>query len=331
MAKFKPQYRRLLFIDRMIKEGAYPNCSSLAEEWEVSDKTIQRDIDYLRDELDAPIDYDSIKHGYYYTEPNFSLPAISVTESDLFSVCVAQTVLSQFRNTPLFKKLSSVFEKIRDSLPDKTTIHPSWMSERILVFPEAATRMNSDIWDTLAKAIRDNRRLAIRHSSPGPKAGQAEERKVDPYYLVSYRGEWYLSTYCHLRQSIRTFAVSRIAGARILDEPFTMQAGMTPKRMFGDQFGIIWKDKFHKVRIHFSPEVAPYIRERQWHPLQQLKDTRDGGVVLEFTTNHVNEVKDWVLSWGAGATVLSPKPLVDKVTMALKQAAANYRKGRDTA
>ena len=133
MPKFKPQYKRLLFIDRKIKEGRYPNCSGMALEWEVSRKTVQRDIDYLRDDLDAPVAYDALKHGYYYTEPSYSLPAISVSESDLFSVCVAQTVLSQFRNTPLFQKLSSVFEKIRDSLPDKTTVHPSWMNERILV------------------------------------------------------------------------------------------------------------------------------------------------------------------------------------------------------
>jgi predicted DNA-binding transcriptional regulator YafY len=48
-------------------------------------------------------------------------------------------------------------------------------------------------------------------------------------------------------------------------------------------------------------------------------------VVLEFTTNHVNEVKDWVLSWGGGATVLAPEMLVDKVKQGLKQASANYK------
>jgi len=324
--KFKPQYRRLLFIDRKIKERAYPNCVSLAKEWEVSDKTIQRDIEYLRDQLDAPIAYDQLKHGYFYTEPSFSLPAINISESDLFSVCVAQTVLSQFRNTPLFKKLSSVFEKIRDSLPDKTAVHPSWMSERILVFPEPATLVNAAIWDTLAKAIRDNRRLSITHSPPAGKGTDAGPRIVDPYYLVSYKGEWYLSSYCHYRKAIRTFAVSRIKKAVILDESFRMPASMTKKRMFGDQLGIIWKDKFHKVRIRFSPEVAPYIRERQWHPLQKVKDLRTGGLILEITTNHLNEVKDWVLSWGPSATVLGPPALADKVRQSLKQTAANYRK-----
>jgi len=326
MQKFKPQYRRLMFIDRRIKEGAYPNCAGLAAEWEVSDKTIQRDIEYLRDQLDAPVAYDAVRHGYYYTEPNFSLPAISISESDLFSVCVAQTVLSQFRNTPLFQKLSSVFEKIRDALPDKASINTAWMGERILVFPEPVTQVNAGTWDTLAKALRDNRRIAIRHvAAAGDRSRTVEERIVDPYFMVSHKGEWYLSTYCHLRKSIRTFAVSRITSVRIMDETFKLPAGLTAEKMFGDRMGIIWKDRYYRVRIYFSPEVAPFIRERQWHPAQVIKERRDGGLVLEFTTNHINEVKDWILSWGPGATVLSPGVLREKVISDVSRAAANYR------
>lgn len=326
MAKFKPQYRRLLFIDRKIREGGYPNCVSLGAEWEVSAKTIQRDIDYLRDELEAPVAYDRLRHGYTYTEPSYSLPAIRVSESDLFSVCVAETVLRQYRNTPLFRKLSSVFQRVRDSLPDKTAVNPAWLSEHILVFPEPATRIDPAVWDTLARAIHDNRRVRIRHRSPRGKGMEELERTVDPYYLVSYRGEWYLSGHCHLRRSIRTFGVSRISEAAVLDEASAPTPGMTASRMFGDQFGIIWKDAFHKVRIRFTAGMAPYIRERQWHPAQRIKEERKGGLVLEFTTNHLNEVKDWVLSWGEGATALAPRILVARVRSSLRAAAANYRR-----
>ncbi len=325
MPKFKPQFRRLLFIDRAIKAGTFPNCARLAAEWEVSDKTIQRDIDYLRDQLEAPLAYNRLKRGYYYTEPTFALPAINLNESDLFAVCVAQTVLNQYRHTPLFQKLASVFAKIHAALPDKTPVKPAWMDERILVFPEPATRVDCEVWDTLAKALRENRRLRIVHAGPGGGEADAGPRTVDPYYLVSYKGEWYLSSFCHRRQAIRTFAISRIRRAAVLEEGFTLPAGMTHQRMFGDPFGIIWKEAFHQVRIRFSPEVAPYIRERQWHPRQTIRDLRGGGAVLEFTTNHLNEVKDWALSWGPGATVLAPRALVDKVRKALRQAAANYR------
>ena len=198
MLKFKPQFKRLLFIDRKLREGKYPNCMTLAREWEVSAKTIQRDLDYLRDELSAPVAYDPLHHGYHYTEPSFSLPAISVSESDLFTLCCVRTLLSQYRNTPLYEKLASVLNKIAESLPDQTRVNPSWMTDRILIFPEPVTRVNSQTWDTVAKAIRENRRLALTHASPGRSDQTEGERKVDPYYLVSHKGEWYLTAYCHL-------------------------------------------------------------------------------------------------------------------------------------
>jgi len=198
MAKFKPQYRRLLFIDRRIREGMYPNCSSLAREWEVSAKTIQRDIDYLKYELDAPLEYEPVKHGYYYTEENYRLPAITISESDLFAVCIAQAALRQFENTPVYGSLASVFEKIEGSLPEKVVVHPAWIDSRIIFFPQPAPEISTRTWDTVAKALRENRRLRIAHRAPGRK--EFIERDVDPYYLVNYRGEWYLNSMCHLRK-----------------------------------------------------------------------------------------------------------------------------------
>ena len=326
MSKFKPQYRRLLFIDKKLKEGAYPNCTSLATEWEVNSKTIQRDMAYLINELQAPIEYDSVHRGYRYTEDNYSLPAINISESDLFAVFIAQRALGQFKNTPLYDKLSSIFSKIRDSLPDRTTIQPSWLDDRILVFPEPATNIAPAVWDTVAKAIRDNRRLLISHAAPGHRT--LTDRKIDPYYLVNCKGEWYISSFCHARNAIRTFAVSRLVKAEILPEPFTMPASLTKEKMFGDQFGIIWNDKSFKVRISFSAEVAPYIKERQWHRLQKITELRNGRLVLEFTTNHLNEVKDWLLSWGDGAKVLAPPLLAQRVQSSLSNALRLYGKGR---
>jgi len=323
MTKFKPQFKRLLFIDRQIRERCYPNCTALAEEWEVSPKTIQRDIDYMKYELDAPIAYDSVKHGFYYTEARFTLPAINITESDLFAVVIAERVMKQFKNTPLHGKLAAVFARIQNSLPDSTTVNAAWLGDRIAVFPEPVTRINPAVWDTLAGAIRGNLRVRIRHG--GSVAGaHAGERVVDPYYLVGHKGEWYLSGLCHTRQSIRTFAVSRIRQATVMSETFKMPGEMTLNRMYGDCFGIIWKPDFYKVRIRFTPKVAALIRERQWHPSQVIKSLGSGGMILEFTTNHLNEVLDWILSWGPEAKILSPPRLVERARSSLQASLRQY-------
>ena len=322
MAKFKPQYRRLLFVDRKIREGGFPNCSSLAKEWEVSRKTIQRDIDYLCYELDAPVKYDQRKHGYYYTESSYRLPAINISESDLFALCVAERALKQFEGTPVHAKLVSVFDRIQQSLPSNSSVDPAWIDERVFVFPEAKASVDLETWDTIADALRLNRRLWVEHRSPGKKA--TVSREVEPYYLVNFKGEWYLSAMCLLRSQVRTFAVSRITSIRVLEDEFVMPRGFSKEIMFGDSFGIIWNKKRSVVRIRFGATVAPYIEERKWHPQQEIKRKKGGAIELRFETIHLKEVKDWVLSWGSAARVLAPAELKTLVKRELSEMIDSY-------
>ena len=92
MQRTKCQFNRLVELDRHIRAGNYPNCLTFSVKWEVAQKTIQRDIEYLRDGLGAPIDYDRDRKGYYYTDTNWFLPALSVTEGDLFYLLLASKV-----------------------------------------------------------------------------------------------------------------------------------------------------------------------------------------------------------------------------------------------
>jgi len=321
MPKFKPQYRRLLFIDREIRKGRYPNCRSLAGEWEVSSKTIQRDIDYLRYELDAPIDYDPTRFGFFYTEPNYRLPAISISESDLFAVCVAEQALRAFRNTPLHERLLSVFNKIGDSLPDRISVHPAWLDSRVTVFAEPITTIRPEVWETIAVAMRENRQISMQYAGVGR---EPTERTIDPYHLVSHRGEWYVIAYCHRSEGIRTFAVSRALGATLETTTFNLPEQYDEQALAREQFGIRWDAEEHAVAIRFDAKAAPYIRERTWHPEQTLRHTASDGVEIRFRTRHLQEVRDWILSWGSHAKPLKPKALVNMVRDELSAALNHY-------
>ena len=82
MKETKPNHQmleRLIYIHKRIKAGKYPNCTFLSKKLECSIPTINRDIEFLRDRFLAPIEYDSAKKGYYYTqEYNMPLNSISV-------------------------------------------------------------------------------------------------------------------------------------------------------------------------------------------------------------------------------------------------------------
>jgi predicted DNA-binding transcriptional regulator YafY len=208
-------------------------------------------------------------------------------------------------------------------LPNNAKIDPAWIDNRIFFFPVPLTKIDLNIWETIADALRQNRQLELTYKSPSNK--KTSTRVVDPYHLVNYKGEWYLSSLCHDKMKIRTFSVSRIQKIELLKDHFDMPKKYTRDKMFGDMLGIIWSSEKHDVKIRFSAEIAPYIGERTWHPKQKITKSKDGSIVLSFTTNHLNEVKDWLLSWGPNATALAPPKLVSKIKSDLKDMVKAYR------
>src|SRR5882757_7737356 len=119
----RPPLVRMLQLHQQLQAGSFPNCRKLADELEVSTKTIQRDIDFMRDQLGLPIEYDQLQFGFVYTEPVTSFPTIEVSEGEVIALLVAQKALEQYRGTPFEKPLRTAFAKITDGLKDKIGFH----------------------------------------------------------------------------------------------------------------------------------------------------------------------------------------------------------------
>lgn len=321
MAKYKPQHSRLLFIDRKIREQRYPNCASLARDWEVSVRTVQRDLDYLRDELDAPLAYSAKERGYYYTEPQYRMPAIDLRERDLFAIYLAERLLSQYQGTPVYDSLRTVFAKIEDSLPDRVTTKPGSDQELFTVLPPSATSVDPQVFTTVLDGLRHQTRLHLVYRHP---QGAASERQVDPYHGVRYEGDWYIIGHCHLRGALRTFSLARILSVRKGVERFIVPPDFDVHALFGSHFGIHWGQDAVQVRIHFLPQAAVYVRERQWHPSQHIEELADGALILNLTISHLLEVQRWILSWGEAAKVLCPRHLAESIQATAQRLVQRY-------
>ena len=310
MAKYKPQHARLLFIDRQIREKQYPNCTSLADEWEVNARTIRRDLDYLRYQLEAPLAYSGSKRGYYYTEEQYQLPAIQIRERDLFALYLADKLLAQYEGTPIYDSLQSVFQKIKDSLPEKISLSPGSEQSLFTVIPSSVTVVLPEVLEQVFSALRSATRLGIVYRSPGAEPGT---RTIDPYHCIRYEGDWYVLAYCHLRQAIRTFSLARMLSVQPMQVPFQRPENFDFQALFASHFGIHWGKGSIDVQIRFQRTAAAYIRERQWHPSQTLEERGNGDLILTMTVNHLLELKRWILSWGAAAKVLSPERLAREI------------------
>lgn len=112
-----------------------PSITWHTEKWEVSAKTIQRDLDYMRYQLDAPIEYSAKHRGHRYTEEQYQLPAMDIKQSDLFGIYLAEKLLGQYTGTPVHKSLCSVFAKIELAIPEKISVYPLQDQARFTVIP----------------------------------------------------------------------------------------------------------------------------------------------------------------------------------------------------
>jgi len=153
MKRSKTQAERLLALDQLLRNNKYPNCTSFAEEWEISTKTAQRDIDYLKDRMGAPIEYDALKRGYYYTEPTFMLPAVQMNEGELAALLMGSKALEQFQGTPMAEKLVPVFEKLSAFLPDNITVRPEELFTRFSFISPPPMPVSSKVWNTVVQAL----------------------------------------------------------------------------------------------------------------------------------------------------------------------------------
>jgi len=307
----------MLQIHQALLSGKYPNAASLAAEFEVSAKTVHRDLDFMRDQLELPIEYDARKYGFYYTQKVDSFPTLQITEGEFVALVVAEKALEQYRGTNLEKPLLSALRKLEQSLPETISLSLGDVHQTISFRTRAEPILNLDVFDTLAKATAARKQLRITYRKPGQKS--AEERVVDPYHLANINGEWFLFAHDHLRDDIRTFVPSRIQAIAPTGKRFPRPEKFSLEQRLRDSFGVQSGKALVEVVIRFGDRVADLVREKRWHPSQELRDLKGGAVELRLKLSSLEEIQRWVLSWGGDATVVKPAELAASVQAAARK------------
>ncbi len=305
----------MLRIHQALQAGGFPNASSLARAIEVSTKTIHRDLEFMRDRLNLPLEFDATRKGYFYDGEVSSFPTMQITEGEIFALVVAEKALQQYRGTSFEKPLLSAIRKMEQALPDTISLNLADIEQTISFRTRAEPILNLEIFDALARAVAGRRQLELLYRKPGQKA---EARVVDPYHLANINGEWFLFAFDHARKDIRTFAPARIQSAKLTGKQFERSQKFSLEKRLRDSFGVHSGEGKFEVVIRFGPRAADYIREKKWHPSQSLREFKNGTVELKMNLSSLGEVERWVLSWGGDARVLQPPELAD----AVRQAAA---------
>lgn len=312
---------RMLQLHERLRRGRPVNCTRFAAELAVSRKTIQRDIDHMRDRLGLPIDYDRATHSYVYTAAVEAFPTVQMSEGDAVALFVAERALEPLRGTPLFDRLKATFERLTAGLPDSVDLTPA--DQGAVSFGQAGEgRTNAPAFDALQKAQQERREVTFAYRKAG--ADEREMRRVHPYHLTHREHLWYLVGYDLDRAAIRTFALPRMDAVKLTRRYFPAPMDFSPDAYFASALGVVSGGGNHEIRLKFSPAVADRLEERVWHESQQLHRCSDGSVELHLRLGSLVEIERWVLAWGDQAEVLAPATLRDRIAQTVQAMAARY-------
>lgn len=319
----RPPLERMLRIHEELRRDALINCTKLARTLEVCRKTVVRDIAFMRDRLDLPIEYDPQIQAYRYTQPVNAFPTVQVTEGELLAMLVARRALEQYRGTPFHRQLEIAFDKLAAGLRDRISFSPADELRAVSFKNIGFGKADLAVFNALSGAVLRQVEVEFDYRKPGEKG--PTRRRAQPYHLAYRENLWYLVGFDVEREALRTFAVPRISNVRVGKTSFSRPEGFSPEKFFANALGVLGGEEDYTVVIRFNAAVADRVREREWHESQQMRDLPSGGLELRMRLGALAEVERWVLGWGAEAEVVEPAELRERIRRTAASLAAAYR------
>lgn len=315
--------KRTYAIHEYLINDRYPAQATLADKFGVSTKTIQRDIQFMKETLALPIEYDRERAGYAYSEAVVEMPAMKLCREELFALFVARFSIEKYQGTAFEDPLKSFFTKLLDHLSPISLESMKDLENYVSYRPAGQNTCRYKTLSVLSDACRSSKEIIAQYQ---PVGKQRAKRVLQPYNLVNHDNRWYLFAKRANDPDgpTRCYHLPRMSLPRPNGRSFRRDSKFNLEKHLGNSFGIFVGEETYKVRVKFSPYATPFQKERKWHRSQRIQTLKDGSVIVSLQVNHLTEVAAWILNWGGHAKVLSPKPLVELVKEELRKAAAHY-------
>ena len=319
----RPQHERIFALVRLIQDRRYPNASTFVEELEVDRRTILRDLDYLRDRMGIPIEYDARQRGYYLSSPVENMPLLEMHESDLLWLFVGQHLLQQAATDELANQVCESFQRISALFGSKISVRwdqlSAILSSKVSGLGAAELRTFRAISDGLSRSHE------IRFDYQKSPNTPVERRQVRPVHSAFVNSQWYLFAQDVDKNATRTFVFSRMSKVTVTGKSFDPQGMPVIPALLEHGFGVKYShDEPTVVKLRVAAEIAHLISERTWHPSQKITKHSGGGLTLHLKVNAFRELSNWICSWGPLMEVLEPQELRTRVAKLHRDAARIY-------
>lgn len=289
---------RLAWLDANIRGGRYPDSRVLAEKFEISVRQAQRDIEYLKYTMGAPLEYSAAQKGYYYTDKTYLLPTSMISEDEKQ---ILNYMAHQYKITggTEVRRLADLFTRLGGGNGSENEHTPNLP---ILQFrPEEAKTFN-----VLKQALDVHRKLVMVYTNDN---GEQTKRILQPYKLFNRGKNAYVAGYCELRSEIRTFKVSRIQKLDFLDETYRIPEYFNENH-YEQRKGFLFKSPYAAL-IEFEqiPEPNSF----------KLMNEQVSGKLFRIYYYSSDEIINALLLLGSSFKILGSNWLKDKLRQRLEK------------
>lgn len=323
----KVSVERMSKIVRLIRRRGAASMALLKQELEVSEASIKRDLEFLRDRARCPLEWSRAKRGYVILDEQaeggrFELPGVWFDSSEILALLTMLHLVEGLQPGLLEEHIGPMKDLLRDLLAEGTQL-PQSIARKLRLIHFAARKVEPKHFQSVASALFEGRRLELRYWNRDRK--EFSDRIISPQTLVHYRENWILDAWCHLRQGLRSFALESMERVRILDEPVIEVAQSELDAHFRAGYGIFAGPVKHRAHLRFSAERAQWVAKEVWHHDQISSYEPDGAYILEIPYSNDQELVMDLLRHSPEVEVLAPDELRQKLHTALHEAAEKNR------
>jgi predicted DNA-binding transcriptional regulator YafY len=291
--------RYTLIIEKLTREF-YPSALNLLTYlddfgFSISKRTLERDIEAIRNEFGIEIEFNRTKGGYF----------INKEDSTGFDSFVR------------FLEIVNTANLVLDGL------HKTKDVLKYVLFDKGGGLKGVEQLNPLLNAIVEHRYISFIHHSYFK--GETKEVSFKPYLLKEYRNRWYVVGEDQLKKQIRNYAVDRIESVKVLTKTFKPKDVSDLVDDYETNIGITVSDiKKERIRLHFSPKEANYNRSLPIHKNQVIISDDNKGMIVELNIIANYEFIQTLLMYGPEVKVVSPKWLVTHMKKIYTASLKNY-------
>jgi proteasome accessory factor B len=254
------------------------------------------------------------------------LPELTFAFDEALALYLGRRFFEPLAGTYLWDAAQSAFRKVQACLGRQALAYLDKMCDRLHQTAGGASDYagKGELVDALLQAIEERKTVLGYYQSL--RSTECVEYELHPYGLAWHRGSLYLVAYSRDHDAVRHFKVDRFERVEPGNFPFAMPADFTLADHLASSFGVYQGHEDLEIRVRFAAGgPARYVSEGRWHPSQTLTPQKDGGLVAEFRLSSTEELKRWMLSFGAGAEVLEPQALRLELAEEAQRIAALYQ------